>query len=155
MREAVIKSEADIENFDCNTALKYLYIVGGPAHLKEIGLGKIALCWTGPRPDLLSVGGECGHSDQKWFFPRKNYTKREEKVIASRVLELAVLVCMGTHAYSFCGHLYLQREGGPIGMRFTASLANRVMKMWDCYFTNLATRSGIKVLLYVRHVDDC
>ena len=155
VREAVIKSEADIENFDCNAALKYLYIVGGPAHLKEIGLGKISPRWTGPRPDLLSVGGECGHSDQKWFFPRKNYTNKEEKVIASRVLELAVLVCMGTHAYSFCGHLYLQREGGPIGMRFTASLANLVMKMWDCYFTNLAIESGIKILLYVRYVDDC
>ena len=76
-------------------------------------------------------------------------------MIASRVLELATLVCMGTHAYSFCGHLYLQREGGPIGMRFTASLANLVMKMWDCRFTQIAENLGIKIKLFVRYVDDC
>ena len=96
-------TEASIENFDCRAALKYLYIVGGHTHLKECGLGRIAPRWTGPRPDLLSVGGESGQNDEKWVFPKMNYSKREEKIIAARVLELAVLVCMGTHAY-VCAH---------------------------------------------------
>ena len=34
VREAVMKSNVSIETFDCEAALKYLYIVGGPAHLK-------------------------------------------------------------------------------------------------------------------------
>ena len=78
VREAVVKSKADISNFDCNAALKYLFIVGGPAHLRECGLSNVAPKWTGPRPDLLSVGGDSGHSNKKWSFPRKTYTKGEE-----------------------------------------------------------------------------
>ena len=71
VREAVMKTEAYIENFNCKAALKYLSIVGGPAHLKECGLGHLAPRWTGPRPDLLTVGGESGHSEENGFFQEK------------------------------------------------------------------------------------
>ena len=40
-------------------------------------------------------------------------------------------------------------------MRFTASLANLVMKMWDCKFAELTDKLGINIKLYVRYVDDC
>jgi len=100
VREAVLKSETVIENLDCNLALKYLYIVGGVSHLKECGLARLAPRWTGKRPDLLTVGGETGFNEDKWVYPKKTFSKLEEKMIAARVLELAVLVCMGTHAYS-------------------------------------------------------
>ena len=94
-------------------------------------------------------------NSDKWRFRSNSCTEREEKLLIARVLELAVLVCMGTHAYSFQGHLYLQREGGPIGMRFTASLANLVMKMWDSAFLELAENEGLNIKLYLRYVDDC
>ena len=42
VREAVLKSDIRIENFDWKTAIKYLYIVGGPTHVKECGLERIA-----------------------------------------------------------------------------------------------------------------
>ena len=51
--------------------------------------------------------------------------------ILGRVIETAVLVCMGTYPYSFGDKLFLQQEGGPTGMRFTNSLANVTMNMWD------------------------
>ena len=112
-RKAVLLSKATMENIDIKAALKYLYIVGGPAHLKEIGLGKIAPRWTGTRPDLISVGGDSLNEDKKWSFPRKWYSESEKKLIVARVVEAAVIICMGTHVYSFCGDLFLQREGGP------------------------------------------
>ena len=40
-------------------------------------------------------------------------------------------------------------------MRFTASLANIVMKVWDIAFRELLQREGIIVKLYLRYVDDC
>ena len=153
--EAVLKSSIKIENFDWRTAIKYLYIVGGPTHLKECGLERIAPNWLGTRPDLLTVGGESGMNGDKWYFRSKSCTEKEEKLLVARVLELAVLVCMGTYAYSFQGHLYLQREGGPIWMRFTVSLANLVMKMWDCAFATLAEKTGVRIKLFLRYVDNC
>ena len=61
---------------------------------------------------------------------------------------------MGSHVYSFGEDLYIQRSGGPIGMRFTASLANIVIKMWDRKWTELLEREEINYSLYVRYVDD-
>ena len=62
---------------------------------------------------------------------------------------------MGTHAYTLCGQLFLQSMGGPIGMRFTASLANLAMKMWDDAFMRLAKRERVHIDLYLRYMDDC
>ena len=142
-REAVLISNTSFENFNYETALKYLYIVGGPTHLREIGLAKIAPRWTGPRPDLLSVEGDSCQEENKWWFPRRVFSEEEKKQIVARVVEAAVIICMGTHVYTFCGDIFLQKEGGPIGMRFTASLANIVMKMWDISFKKLLEREGL------------
>ena len=40
-------------------------------------------------------------------------------------------------------------------MRFTASLANLVMKKWDQKWIELLEREGLSHVLYVRYVDDC
>ena len=61
---------------------------------------------------------------------------------------------MGTHPYCFGDKLFLQQEGGPIGMRFTASLANLEMKMWDRAWTNLMVRENLHYLMFLRYVDD-
>ena len=86
-----------------------------------------------------------------------NYTKTTiamkasdlKKKIISLVVEAAVVVCMGTHVYSFGDKIYLQKRGGPIGMRFTASLANLVMKKWD----QTKMLSKIKNLTFFTGVD--
>ena len=75
------------------------------------------------------------------------------KVIA-RIVETAVMVCMSTHAYSFSDKLFLQQLGGPIGMRFTASLANLVMKMYDKAWCDLLERENIFYHMYLRYMDD-
>ena len=62
---------------------------------------------------------------------------------------------MSTHIYSFGDHLYLQCAGGPIGMRFTASLASVVMKQWYKAGIKLLKRENIEFDLFLRYVDDC
>ena len=55
----------------------------------------------------------------------------EKLRIMATVIEIAVTVVMTTHVYDFCGKIFLQTNGGPIGLRSTASLANLIMKIWD------------------------
>ena len=42
-----------------------------------------------------------------------------------------------------------------MGMGSTASLANAVMKQWDCAWIELANIEGLVVDMFVRYVDDC
>ena len=49
----------------------------------------------------------------------------------------------------------MQCTGGPIGMRFTASLASIVMKQWDKSWIKLLNREGIDFDAFIRYVDDC
>ena len=50
---------------------------------------------------------------------------------------------------------FLQRNGGPIGLSSTASLAALVMKIWDIAWLSLLKKEGIWFLEYLRYVDDC
>ena len=99
--------------------------------MREIGFSRGAPKWTGPRPDMLTVGGSSLTDGNKWTKLKRTYNEIEVRKLMARVIETAVIVCMSTHVYSFSQNLYIQCTGGPIGVRFTASLANVVMKQWD------------------------
>ena len=77
-----------------------------------------------------------------------------KKIIAG-TLEVAVLVTMGTHIYSYSGRLYLQTSRGSIVLRFMASLANLIMKKFDTACRELCKREGFEMRLYICYVDDC
>ena len=140
--EAVMTSSAKFENIDYDAAIRYLLIVGGASHLKENGLGRYTPKWLGGRPDLLTIGGEGFDEEKKWGNTGRCLSDSVKRKIIAKVIELAVIVCMGTHLYTFGDKLYLQSAGGPIRMRFTTSLANLVMKMWDQRWTQLLSREG-------------
>ena len=154
-RQAVLMSDIKFDNIDYDLALKYLIVAGGKCHVEEIGLKKIAPKWLGSRQDLLTVGGDSIDEKKKWSPIKRDLTAGEKKQVLARVVETAVLVCMCTHVYSFNGHLYIQCKGGPIGMRFTASLASVVMKFWDLKWLDLLKRECVVFDLYLRYVDDC
>ena len=116
---------------------------------------KIALRWIGPRPDLITVGGDSISDDTKWTKLKRQLISSEIRLVVARVIETAILVCMSTHIYSFGPDLYLQCAGGPIGMRFTASLANLIMKQWDKSWVRLLEREKLDFDLFIRYVDDC
>ena len=50
--------------------------------------------------------------------------------------------------------LYLQKEGGPIGLELTGAVSRAVMASWDKKYLKRVKQAGIKMLLYERYVDD-
>ena len=155
VREAIETSDMKFENVNFEKALKYLRVSGGDDHIKELGLSKIAPKYLGSRPDLITIGGEAITDESKWTKMKRDLSEREKRLVIARVVETAVLVCMSSHIYSFGPDLYIQCTGGPIGMRYTASLASVVMKQWDKAWTSLLQREGIDYDLFLRYVDDC
>ena len=61
---------------------------------------------------------------------------------------------MSTHVYTFQGRFFIQSDGGPIGLRCTASLASLIMKLWDVLWLRLLRREGIELIDFLRYVDD-
>ena len=76
------------------------------------------------------------------------------------VMRIAVITLFRTHTYSFGGKYYLQKAGGPIGLRSTCCIARLVMVWWDeellqlMVSNNLITeeqaryKDGIRILLW-------
>ena len=58
--------------------------------------------------------------------------------------------------YSYClfYKMFLQLEGGPIGLRLTAAIARLICLWFDLAFLARCTSLGIEVMLYKRYVDD-
>ena len=153
-RLAVLNSSVEFENVDCRKALRYMHIIGGNELISSRGLGRLAPKWKGKREDLITIGGDKPREASNWSDSKREIFQSDRKKIVATMVEILTNVSMSTHVYSFCGHFYVQRNGGPIGLRSTESLASLVMKLWDQAWMNLLAREEITVFEYLRYVDD-
>ena len=49
---------------------------------------------------------------------------------------------------------FQQKEGGPIGLRGTCTIARLAMQVFDRKWGELVSNAGLKSDLYVRYMDD-
>ena len=85
----------------------------------------------GSRKDLITVGGKKSKDPKSWRDTNREIFKTDEKKIFAAVMDVMINVAMATHVYSFGGKVFLQADGGPIGLKLTAALAALIMKLWD------------------------
>ena len=76
------------------------------------------------------MGAERGDQEQ-WIFPQVVLSEEEKRYILAAVVGIVVEILFSTHLYTFGGEIYLQKDGGPIGLRCTCAIARVVMCMWD------------------------
>ena len=69
-------------------------------------------------------------------------------------VSLGVKACMSNHLYRVGDKVYLQKEGGPIGLELTGAASRAFMWRWDNMYKKNARKAGIDILLYERYVDD-
>ena len=89
-----------------------------------------------------------------WTHPNHIPTIFEQKLILGLVMEVGILIAMGTHCYEFAGKFFLQLRGGPIGLNITAWAASIVMKCYDNIWMAILRSNKIDLLAYLRYVDD-
>ena len=130
-RESVIHSNLDFKDLDVKKALAYLRIVAGEEVMRAAGLANLVPRWRGDKVDALKVSGLSGRNMDSWIFANHNPSDYQIKLILGLIIEVGVLIAMGSHIYEFGGRFYLQLFGGPIGMVLTAWLASIVMKAFD------------------------
>ena len=82
--------------------------------------------------------------------PDKATTKR----MLAEALNIAVQFTMKNHLYQFDGKVMRQKRGGPIGLGLTGDVAQIFMVWWDQQMIKKLEANGMRVLLYLRYVDD-
>ena len=100
--------------------------------------------WRGERAEALKVTGDSGRDMSKWIFPRY-INKHDERRILAMVVEVGVLIAMGSHIYEFGNKFYLQFRGGPIPLAPTAWIASIVMRAFDNLWLKLAEENGLNI----------
>ena len=107
-RESIIHSDINFEGVDFQKALCYLRIMAGEEIMVSAGLGSLIPKWKGKKVELLKVTGESGRNMESWSFSPKNPSIFEQKAIIGLLMEIGILVAMGSHCYEFAGRFYLQ-----------------------------------------------
>ena len=74
--------------------------------------------------------------------------------MVATVVELATKAMFDNHYYGFNGRKFKQREGGPIGLRGTCTIARLTMQAFDRLWGELVGNSGLVIALYMRYMDD-
>ena len=120
-RYVIENSKIEFSNWDYKKSLRYLYKVGGRDLLSSSGLSRVCPKYFGDREDLIAGGGVKSREDKSWQDSPRELHRSEKRRVVATVLEVAINVAISTHVYQFAGMFFLQRNGGPIGLRSTAS----------------------------------
>ena len=69
-------------------------------------------------------------------------------------MKIGLLVVMKNHTYEFAKTVRKQKEGGPIGMDLTGTIAKIFMKWWDTKLLEKMEEVGLTKKMYERYIDD-
>ena len=103
---------------------------------------------------IPGVTGLVEDEDDKWIHSNLELTNWEEKLVVASVVQVAIIVMMNTHLYSFNGKIFQQTSGGPIGLRATCACARVVMNSWDIACMRKIEMNNVVVNLGMRYMDD-
>lgn len=143
----------------------YLAIVCDRRKIEELGLSEVVpkrLKSNGPNPGITTaevIGGEKARLDSKFKKPKSQPTAKQRKTMIALALEYGISAVMRSHTYQFNGEVFLQDDGGPIGLELTGAIARVFMLSWDKKFIDRVKRMtegfNWKLYMYMRYVDDC
>ena len=75
-------------------------------------------------------------------------------MVIATVIQIATEAMFQHHYYGFAGKKFQQKEGGPIGLRGTCTIARLAMQVFDKKWGKLVEKAGLKIDLYARYMDD-
>ena len=160
VREAVLRSRLQFKGINYRTAALYVRLGMDHFEIRTLGLEKIVpkrKYHTGAEPSVTgreALSGDPEKDELRWDFPSREPTEKEKIYLMAACLEIGVRTCFEHHVYQFGGRYYLQKSGGPIGMRITMAAARLVMCDWGLRMKEIFNKANIQTYLKAVYVDD-
>ena len=153
VHDAVMKSNVKFDNINHRIATQYIAMHINNDELKHSDLRRVLPIRTAKAGAKPGVNAD-PEKEVNWSFPKVEYTKLEKRKIVATLVQIGILVMMNTHVYGFDGKIFLQKAGGPIGLRSTCSLARIVMNEWDAKWMEKMVDNNITIRKGTRYMDD-
>ena len=179
--KAFSESNLEVEVDDLALGL-YLALTVSRAELTKLGLARVTNTWkkadTGSSPPGITTAevfgkvkdeeeteiedGEDTEDDKvdKSLFdlPKASPTYLQRRKMISLAIEVGIKACMKGHMYQIDGKIYLQSDGGPIGLELSGALARVTMLLWDRQLLRRLDKASANtswdLYAYLRYVDD-
>ena len=157
--QAVMETEVGFEGVHWQEGARYIALNSTAQECRVSPLSRILPTrrkTTGTRPGITGEGpmGPGVGDQNQWKFPDVRLTKLERRMVVAEVMRIATLVLFRTHVYEFGNKYFLQRRGGPIGLRSTCCIARLVMLWWDRRLMEMVAESNMSVEEKARYMDD-
>ena len=154
VRDMIENSEHEIENVDWVEVGKYLAVTMEEDQIIKEGLRNVIPKRkeeTNRKIGIAYLNNK--QNDDKWANARSPGCRQKKKMLGIAVAE-GVRTCMANHVYCMGDKVYLQKEGGPIGLELTGAVSRPFMARWDRMYMEKVRQAGGELMLYERYVDD-
>ena len=149
-----------IDNVNYKEAARYCAMKYGKAEILANGIARVVPSRRfrkGTKPGVTGAGPRSKYSDDEevWKFPDVEPTEIEKRKLIACCAEIGIRTVFTSHLYQFNGKIFLQQDGGPIGVRLSGAVARAVMGEWDATLNSILATNRLLVWLLTRYVDDC
>ena len=136
----------------------YLALNRTTTQLQNLGIQKYCPTRRNKRGRPPNITGSAPKPEdvryKPWNDAEEEPDKDATKKMIAEALSIGVNFTMKNHFYSFNGEMRRQEKGGPIGLALTGDVAQILMAWWDRQLIEKLESREMKVLLYLRYVDD-
>ena len=154
VREMIEGSEDQPDSVDWFEIGKYLAVTMTEEEIKREGLRNVVPERKRDSNRKVTVAYLSNKQNKgNWKTARTPRHVQKRKMMALAVSN-GVKACMRNHLYKVGDQVYLQMEGGPIGLELTGAASRAFMWRWDQMYIRKAKKAGIEIIKYERYVDD-
>ena len=143
-KEMILNSDLKLKKFDWWEAAKYIHVMCDDETIEAEGLSNVIPKRMKVSRRELTVNCLKAKTDDAWWIG-DDPTDWQIKRMIALVLAAAVNVTMTNHVYTVGDTMFLQREGGPIGLELTEALSRPFMMRWDKLYMEAVEAAGIKM----------
>ena len=92
--------------------------------------------------------------ESKWYKFHRKYTQEEQRLLISKVVQVALEATFSNHIYQCQNNLFRQCKGGGIGARITGVVARVFMDLWMDLISGHLKENKVAIYLLTKYVDD-